>query len=129
LGRDRLIWRLGIALGSVNAMYFSANAFLPGRDTRWYRTGDIVVELPDGNYKFLGRRDRMIKTLGYRVAPDEIADVLPQLAHLAVLDRVFLDWPAEVEDGWAQVHAGTFVTGEVVELPVRGHAPRLAAFY
>ena len=27
--RDPLIWRLGIALGSVNAMYFSANAFLP----------------------------------------------------------------------------------------------------
>jgi len=26
---DPLIWRLGIALGSVNAMYFSANAFLP----------------------------------------------------------------------------------------------------
>jgi CP family cyanate transporter-like MFS transporter len=27
--RDPLIWRLGIALGSVNAIYFSANAFLP----------------------------------------------------------------------------------------------------
>src|SRR5947209_10115518 len=26
---DPLIWRLGIALGSVNSMYFSANAFLP----------------------------------------------------------------------------------------------------
>jgi CP family cyanate transporter-like MFS transporter len=26
---DPLIWRLGIALGSVNAMYFTANAFLP----------------------------------------------------------------------------------------------------
>jgi CP family cyanate transporter-like MFS transporter len=27
--RDPLIWKLGIALGSVNAMYFTANAFLP----------------------------------------------------------------------------------------------------
>jgi CP family cyanate transporter-like MFS transporter len=27
--RDPLIWRLGIALGAANAMYFSANAFLP----------------------------------------------------------------------------------------------------
>ena len=26
---DPLVWRLGIALGSVNAMYFTANAFLP----------------------------------------------------------------------------------------------------
>jgi CP family cyanate transporter-like MFS transporter len=27
--RDPLIWKLGIALGAANAMYFSANAFLP----------------------------------------------------------------------------------------------------
>jgi CP family cyanate transporter-like MFS transporter len=27
--RDPLIWRLGIALGAANAMYFTANAFLP----------------------------------------------------------------------------------------------------
>ena len=27
----------------------------PDRDIRWYRTGDIVRELPDGNYKFLGQ--------------------------------------------------------------------------
>ena len=27
--RDPLIWRLGIALGSINAIYFSTNAFLP----------------------------------------------------------------------------------------------------
>src|SRR4030095_6861273 len=27
--RDPLIWRLGIALGSANAVYFTANAFLP----------------------------------------------------------------------------------------------------
>ncbi|PYK67830.1 MAG: D-alanine--poly(phosphoribitol) ligase [Verrucomicrobia bacterium] len=25
----------------------TAKAFLPGRETRWYRTGDIVIELPD----------------------------------------------------------------------------------
>ena len=27
--RDPLIWRLGIALGIVNALYFTTNAFLP----------------------------------------------------------------------------------------------------
>ena len=30
----------------------------------------------DGWLYFVGRRDRMIKTLGYRVSPDEIATVL-----------------------------------------------------
>jgi len=50
----------------------SAKAFLLGRDSRWYRTGDIVIQLPDGNYKFLGRRDRMIKKRGYRIELGEI---------------------------------------------------------
>jgi amino acid adenylation domain-containing protein len=39
---------------------------------RWYKTGDIVVEAPDGNYTFLGRRDRMVKRRGYRV---ELGDI------------------------------------------------------
>ena len=34
----------------------------------WYKTGDIVVEAPDGNYTYIGRRDRMVKRRGYRVA-------------------------------------------------------------
>jgi amino acid adenylation domain-containing protein len=54
----------------------TATAFLPGRATRWYRTGDIVFELPDGNYKFLGRRDRMIKKRGYRIELGEIEAAL-----------------------------------------------------
>jgi amino acid adenylation domain-containing protein len=43
-----------------------------GSGTLWYRTGDIVVEAPDGNYTYLGRRDRMIKRRGYRVELGEI---------------------------------------------------------
>jgi amino acid adenylation domain-containing protein len=39
---------------------------------RWYKTGDIVVEQPDGNYKYVGRRDRMVKKRGYRVELGEI---------------------------------------------------------
>ncbi len=40
--------------------------------TRWYRTGDIVVEGADGCYTYLGRRDRMVKRRGYRVELGEI---------------------------------------------------------
>ena len=39
---------------------------------RWYKTGDIVIEAPDGNYTYLGRRDRMVKRRGYRVELGEI---------------------------------------------------------
>jgi acyl-coenzyme A synthetase/AMP-(fatty) acid ligase len=39
-------------------------------------SGDMVRLDEDGYFHFVGRRDRMIKTLGYRVGPDEVLDVL-----------------------------------------------------
>lgn len=39
-------------------------------------SGDLVYQDADGDLFFVGRRDKMIKTLGYRVSPDEVADVL-----------------------------------------------------
>jgi amino acid adenylation domain-containing protein len=50
----------------------SAHAFLLDKEDRWYRTGDIVVEDREGNYVYLGRRDRMVKRRGYRVELGEI---------------------------------------------------------
>lgn len=41
-------------------------------DDIFYRTGDLVQKMPDGNFKFLGRKDRQIKTRGYRVELDEV---------------------------------------------------------
>ena len=71
----------------------TAKAFLPGRDTRWYRTGDIVVELPDGNYRYLGRRDRMIKKRGYRIELGEIEAALYR--HPAIKEAAVLAFPDE----------------------------------
>jgi acyl-coenzyme A synthetase/AMP-(fatty) acid ligase len=54
----------------------------------WYRTGDIVVDSPDG-YVFLGRRDRMVKKRGYRIELGEIEARLyehPALREVAVVD-------------------------------------------
>jgi acyl-coenzyme A synthetase/AMP-(fatty) acid ligase len=39
---------------------------------RWYKTGDIVIADADGNYIFIGRRDRMVKRRGYRVELGEV---------------------------------------------------------
>jgi amino acid adenylation domain-containing protein len=39
-------------------------------------SGDLVRRDACGRLFFVGRRDALIKTLGYRVSPDEIADVL-----------------------------------------------------
>jgi amino acid adenylation domain-containing protein len=44
--------------------------------TRWYRTGDVVVDDGSGILTFVGRRDRMIKRRGYRIELGEIETML-----------------------------------------------------
>jgi acyl-CoA synthetase (AMP-forming)/AMP-acid ligase II len=39
-------------------------------------SGDLVYRDEEGDLFFVGRRDKMIKTLGYRVSPDEVVDLL-----------------------------------------------------
>jgi len=39
-------------------------------------TGDLVRQDDTGFLYYVGRRDRMIKTLGYRVSPDEVSEVI-----------------------------------------------------
>ena len=39
-------------------------------------SGDVVRRDLDGRLYFVGRRDRIIKTLGFRVSPDEVCEVL-----------------------------------------------------
>lgn len=62
----------------------TANGFFKRRvfndfDDVFYRTGDLVHLDEQGNYRYLGRKDRQIKTRGYRVELDEIEVAL--LAH------------------------------------------------
>jgi amino acid adenylation domain-containing protein len=64
-------------------------AFLIDADgVSWYRTGDIVVEEAPGQYRYLGRRDRMVKRRGYRVELGEIEVALarhPDIREAAVV--------------------------------------------
>jgi amino acid adenylation domain-containing protein len=59
--------------GYWNLAEQNARAFFVAADGRkWYRTGDIVVEEAGGQYRYLSRRDRMVKRRGYRVELGEI---------------------------------------------------------
>lgn len=59
-----------------------------------YRTGDLVTLDADGNYVFLGRRDGMVKTRGYRVELGEVEAALYE--HPAIREAVVLPLPDEL---------------------------------
>lgn len=69
-----------VTLGYWNDPDRTAEVFRPhpvdGESRVAVYSGDIVRRDEDGYLWFVGRKDRMIKTLGYRVGPDEILDVL-----------------------------------------------------
>ncbi len=76
-----------------------------------YRTGDLVEEMPDGNYRFLGRRDNQIKSRGYRI---ELGDIEAALnAHPGVVEAAALAIPDEMISN--RIVAYVSVSGEVTE--------------
>jgi amino acid adenylation domain-containing protein len=58
---------------------------------RFYRTGDRVSRLPNGEYVFLGRADTQIKVLGHRVELGEIEAALRR--DTSVEHAVAFGWP------------------------------------
>lgn len=84
----------GVMQGYWSLPEQTAKGFFNDPDgTRWYRTGDIVVEQPAGNYIYRGRRDRMVKRRGYRVELGEIEAGLYQ--HAGVKEAAVIALPDE----------------------------------
>ena len=70
------------------------NPFQAAYDELAYRTGDLVTLDDEGNYVFIGRRDGMVKTRGYRVELGEVETAL--YAHPAIREAVVLPVPDEL---------------------------------
>jgi acyl-CoA synthetase (AMP-forming)/AMP-acid ligase II len=87
---ELLICGPNVMQGYWNLPEQTERAFLERDGARWYRTGDLVVEEPDGNLRYVGRRDRMVKRRGYRVELGEIEACLyrhPDVVEAAVVAR------------------------------------------
>jgi amino acid adenylation domain-containing protein len=71
-----LIGGPGVALGYLGDPRATAAAFVPGPQGRRYRTGDHGRLLPDGQFAFLGRRDRQVSVHGRRIELDGVTAAL-----------------------------------------------------
>ena len=80
-------------------------------------SGDLVYRDEEGDLYFVSRPDRMIKTLGYRVSPDEVVDVL--YASGEIVEAVVAAEPDELR--------GSRIVAYVV-LAEDGRLDRLEAF-
>ncbi len=90
-----------------------------------YRTGDLVEELPDGNYRFLGRRDNQIKSRGYRIELGEIETALHN--HPAVLECAVVAIPDDLVTNRLEAYVSTRGSTDAEEL--RRHCGDLVPKY
>jgi acyl-CoA ligase (AMP-forming) (exosortase A-associated) len=70
-----------VALGywqdpEATAAKFRPNPFAPELLERVVYSGDLVKKDEEGFFYFVGRRDEMIKSLGYRISPTEVEEVI-----------------------------------------------------
>jgi amino acid adenylation domain-containing protein len=103
---ELLIQGDGVMQGYWNLPEQNERVFLDlGTRGRCYRTGDLVVEQVDGNLKFIGRKDRMVKKRGYRVELGEIEACLYR--HPNVREAAVVALPDEQEGIKVIAHVAT----------------------
>jgi amino acid adenylation domain-containing protein len=85
----------------LNETAFAYRQLNSGLPDIFHRTGDLVSVREDGNFRFLGRKDRQIKSRGCRVDLDEVETAL--LAHQEVDEAAV--YPVADEDGSLLIHA------------------------
>ncbi|HET9772939.1 MAG TPA: AMP-binding protein [Acidimicrobiia bacterium] len=66
------------------------------RPDGWLRTGDLVVENPDGTYTFVGREKEVIRRRGENLAPAEVEEALA--SHPGVVEVAVVGVPSELTE-------------------------------
>jgi acyl-coenzyme A synthetase/AMP-(fatty) acid ligase len=96
----------------------------------WYLTGDRAVRDADGYFYFIGRKDDVIKSSGYRIGPFEVESVL--LEHPAVLDAAVVGKPDELRGQIVKafvIPRPEAVVGEDLKHELQQHCKHNAAPY
>ncbi|MBQ4852918.1 non-ribosomal peptide synthetase, partial [Pseudoalteromonas sp. MMG012] len=72
----------GVAKGYVRQRELTDDKFVSWQGQRVYRSGDLMRQLADGNYTFIGRADDQVKLRGYRIETAEIEVLAKQLGQI-----------------------------------------------
>ncbi|HYT39907.1 MAG TPA: AMP-binding protein, partial [Acidimicrobiia bacterium] len=94
------------------------------RPDGWLRTGDLVVENPDGTYTFVGREKEVIRRRGENLAPAEVEEALA--THPAVVEVAVVGVPSELTEEDVKAFV---VLGEPGQPVAPGAAPDPAALH
>jgi amino acid adenylation domain-containing protein len=103
------------------------NPFQEAYDEPAYRTGDLVTVDEEGNYVFLGRRDGMVKTRGYRVELGEVEAAL--YTHPAIREAVVLPIPDDLLGSRLQAIVSANGTDSLTRQEVLEHCRQLLPRY
>ncbi len=103
---------------SLTAEKFIPNPFSTEPGARLYKSGDLACYLPDGNIRYLGRRDEQLKVRGFRIEPGEIEATLKE--HPAVADAVVV---ADEDQRLVAYITGTAVRDEELRVFMRQRLP------
>jgi acetyl-CoA synthetase/medium-chain acyl-CoA synthetase len=96
----------------------------------YYLTGDRAVKDADGYFWFIGRKDDVIKSSGYRIGPFEVESAL--IEHPAVLDVAVIGKPdalrSQIVKAFIVLRNGNKPTQEL-KSELQSHCKRLIAAY
>ena len=96
----------------------------------WYLTGDLARRDADGYFWFVGRKDDVIKSSGYRIGPFEVESAL--LEHPAVLDVAVIGKADSLRGQIVKacvVLRPEFAAAEELKAELQTHCKRLVAAY
>ena len=115
----------GLALGYLNQPGQTAERFIAdpaGGGARLYRSGDRVRLRRDGELEFIGRFDEQVKLRGYRVEPNEIAEVLKALDEVRDAAVLLIEDPDGLQLG-AYCVAAPGITLAMIQARLREQLP------
>ncbi|NUB45584.1 AMP-binding protein [Fertoebacter nigrum] len=94
-------------------------------DTPVVWSGDLVRVDDEGDYWFIGRMDDMIKTLGFRLSPTEVEDLVSQSG----LAGDVVAFAVEDEEHGQVVHVAAFLLPGATEAALMTHCRKTMAHY